>query len=102
MDSSNKKTFAQIIQDDRLVLVDFYAEWCGPCQVMKPILKELKDALGSDITILKVDVDRNPSASQKYSIKGVPTLILFRKGQIIWQHSGVLSVEQLKKVVLQY
>ncbi len=83
--------FSKILAQDKPVLVDFFAEWCGPCKMMAPILKEVKDELGEQVTILKVDVDKNQSLSNTHQIKGVPTLILFKKSEIVWKQSGVVS-----------
>ena len=83
-------TFEEMIQMDKPILVDFYATWCGPCKMMAPILQEVKKELGENITILKVDVDKNPIAASAYQVQGVPTLILFRKGQTLWRQSGVV------------
>lgn len=91
--------FHEIIQSDRLVLVDFYAVWCGPCKMMAPLLEQLKANLGEGLTILKVDVDRNPAVANSYQISGVPTLIAFRKGQVKWRHSGVLPVHELERIL---
>jgi len=95
-------SFQEVINSDKPVLVDFSAEWCGPCKMMTPILKEAKDQLGENATIIKVDVDRNREAAEKFHIQGVPTLILFKKGQVKWRQSGVVPANILVQVINQY
>ncbi len=93
------KTFQELIEGDTPVLVDFVAEWCGPCKMMQPILEDTSKQLGTKVKILKVDVDRNPLAASKFQVRGVPTLLLFQKGQVVWRQSGVVPAQQLVKVV---
>jgi len=94
-------SFNTVINSSKPVLVDFFAEWCGPCKMMAPILKQIKDDLKDEVTIIKVDVDKNPSAAQTYQVSGVPTLIIFREGQIKWRQSGVVPAHQLKQLLQQ-
>ncbi|WP_333695837.1 thioredoxin [Flavobacterium sp.] len=92
-------SFQDIISSNKPVLVDFFATWCGPCQMLSPILKEVKDTLGDTITILKIDVDKNQSLASDFQVRGVPTLILYQNGQQLWRQSGVFSHAQLIQIL---
>jgi thioredoxin 1 len=91
--------FADIIKSDKPVLIDFFATWCGPCQQLSPILKEVKDALGDSVSILKVDVDKNQELAAMQQVRGVPTLLLYQKGQLLWRQSGVVSKAQIVQTI---
>lgn len=95
-------SFQEVLNSGKPVLVDFSAEWCGPCKMMAPILKEAKEKLGDKATIIKVDVDRNREAAEHFQIQGVPTLILFKNGQVKWRQSGVIPANTLVQVIEQY
>jgi thioredoxin 1 len=94
-----KPTFTELINGDMPVLVDFYADWCGPCKMMAPVLSEIAAEYQGRIKVIKVDVDRNPEVAKAYRIQGVPTLILFRNGQILWQQAGVVPAHRLRQVI---
>lgn len=96
-----KTPFSELINGSSPVLVDFYADWCGPCKMMAPILKEIAAEYQGKIKVVKVDVDRNPEAARTYHIQGVPTLILFRNGQILWQQAGAIPAHQLRQIINQ-
>src|SRR5258708_28496536 len=94
--------FQEIIASEKPVLVDFSAEWCGPCKMMPPILKQVKDAMGDKVTIIKIDIDKNPAAARAYGVQSVPTLMIFKKSETKWRQSGVMQAGQLQQEVEKY
>lgn len=94
-------SFNEIIQSDKPVLVDFFATWCGPCQMLAPILKDVKTNLGERISIIKIDVDKNQAVAAQYQVRGVPTMILFQNGKQLWRQSGVISKEDIIKIIVE-
>lgn len=97
-----KKSFNDLIHSEIPVLIDFSAEWCGPCKMMAPILRELKKDIGDTASIIKVDVDKNPQAASAYQVQSVPTLILFKNGQPIWRQTGVVQKSGLLGVIKKF
>lgn len=94
-------SFDNLIQSEKPVLIDFHATWCGPCKVLGPILKEVKDNLGDRISIIKIDVDKNQQIASQYQVRGVPTMILFQEGKQLWRESGVLDKNAIIKIILE-
>ncbi len=96
-----KMAFDELIQSEKPILIDFFTEWCGPCKAMGPILQDLASQVGDTASIVKIDVDRNPGLAKRLDIRGVPTFMLFKDGQILWKKSGMQSVTTLKNVIAQ-
>lgn len=94
-----KSNFKKIIDSETPVLVDFYADWCGPCKMLAPILKQVKDEMGDALKIIKVDVDKNQPLASQYQVRGVPTMLLFKNGKQVWRQSGVLQKNDIIKTV---
>jgi len=92
-------TFAELTNSEKPVLVDFYADWCAPCRAMKPVLEDLKSQMGENVTIFKIDVDKNQTLAERYRVMSIPTLILFKNGEPVWRKSGMASSVELQKAV---
>jgi thioredoxin 1 len=97
-----KDSFNNIINSGTPVLVDFHADWCGPCKMLAPILKQVKEEMGNALKIVKIDVDKNQSLASTYQVRGVPTMLLFKNGKQVWRQSGVLQKNDILRVVQQY
>ncbi|MBO6607362.1 thioredoxin [Psychroserpens sp.] len=94
--------FSELINQDKPVLIDFFATWCGPCKMLTPILKQVKDQLGDAVVILKIDVDKNQSLAATYQVRGVPTLLLFKSGKQLWRQSGLVQKEELVNIITKF
>ena len=92
-------TFYDLVNQDKPVLVDFFAEWCGPCKSMKPILEQVKKDVGEKVSIIKIDIDKNNKIAGDYNVQSVPTLMLFKNGKMVWRQSGVAQTAQIKQVI---
>jgi len=97
-----KDSFNNIINSEIPVLVDFHADWCGPCKMLAPILKQVKEEMGNALKIVKIDVDKNQSLASTYQVKGVPTMLLFKNGKQVWRQSGVLQKNDILRIVQQH
>ena len=97
-----KSNFKKIIKSDIPVLVDFYADWCGPCKVLSPILKQVKDELGDEVKIIKIDVDKNQTIAAKYQVRGIPTMLLFKHGEQLWRQSGVMQKNDIVNIIRSF
>ncbi|MBW0177008.1 MAG: thioredoxin [Sediminibacterium sp.] len=95
-------TFSKIINSEKPVLVDFYADWCGPCRLMPPVLKEIKEKMGDQVQVFKVNVDEHADVSAHFQVSSIPTLMIFKKGQLLWREPGVKNAAQLHKLLQQY
>lgn len=94
--------FQELIQSDKPVLVDFYADWCGPCKAMNPVIKEVAKEVDGKARVIKINIDKNVQAAQTYGVSAVPTFIIFRKGKILWRHPGMIDKSSLLNVILQH
>jgi thioredoxin 1 len=95
-------TFSDLTNTDKPVLIDFYADWCAPCRAMKPILEDLKSQMGEQVSIFKIDVDKNQTIAERFNVRSIPTLILFKDGEPVWRKSGIASSSELQKAVNQF
>lgn len=97
-----QENFSNIVGGEKLTLIDFYATWCGPCQTMHPVLEKLKNELGDGVRIFKLDVDKNEAFASQYRVQSVPTLMLFKNGELLWRQSGTMGVNDLKSIIAKF
>jgi thioredoxin 1 len=97
-----KGTFEELIASEKPVLIDFSAEWCGPCKQLAPTLQQLANEMGEELRIIKIDIDQNPKLSQKYRVQSVPTLMVFKKSELKWRQTGALPLHQLKSKMKEF
>jgi len=97
-----KGDFNKLINGEKPVLIDFHAEWCGPCKAQSPIIKEVVKEVAGKVRIIKIDIDKNQTIAQRYNVRGVPTLAIFKNGEIVWRKSGVQTKNQLIAIIQQY
>jgi len=92
-----KTSFSELLSGDKPVLIDFFAEWCGPCQMMPPILKDVKSKMGNGVKVIKIDIDKNQVLASKYQVQSVPTIMIFKNSEIVWRQTGVRPAHELVK-----
>jgi thioredoxin 1 len=97
-----KTSFSDLINSDTPVLVDFYADWCGPCKMMTPVIKEIAQDMSGKMKVIKIDTDKNPAVSSQYGIQGIPTFILFKNGKILWRQSGAMPKHQMANEIRKF
>jgi len=100
--ANDMETFQQLIQSTTPLLVDFHAEWCGPCKMMAPVIKEIAQEVDGKARIIKVDIDKNPEAASKYDVRAVPTLMIFKNGRVVWKHAGMIDRHSLMQQILNF
>ena len=100
--STAPSSLQTLINSEKPLLVDFFATWCGPCQMLNPVIKEVKDSFKDRIAIIKIDVDKNEAVAAHYRVKGVPTMMLFQNGKQLWRQSGVLSKEKIIEIIMDH
>ena len=100
MNTTKSETFQDIIESAGPVLVDFYADWCGPCKAMNPVIKEVAEKVQGKVRVIKVNIDKAESTAVKFDVRAVPTFMIFKNGQVVWRHSGMIDKESLLRVMV--